>query len=167
MRAPTLLRAVTFALSLGATLSLAPRVAVAAAGDLDARWQTADRLACELAARTRDIPALERCTANLYAAAPRDGKTIEMQWALALARGQRHEARDLVTRARASALPSEGVDRMEDATNALLPEPPSTAARVVFVVFCTLLLAGAGLGTILALRRGGAPRQTSRWWPTT
>ena len=38
------------------------------------------KLVAFLAARTRDVPMLERCTANLYAAAPRDGKTIELEW---------------------------------------------------------------------------------------
>src|SRR4051794_25678368 len=93
------LRTLVLASVVVAVCAMIPRAAAAAPGDLDAQWLAADRLACELAARTRDVPALERCTANLYAAAPRDGKTVEMQWALALARGQGQEARRLVARA--------------------------------------------------------------------
>jgi hypothetical protein len=141
-------------------------MAAAATGSpLDGQWLAADRLACEQAARTRDVPALERCTANLYAVAPRDARTVELQWALALARGQATEARELVTRARTLDVPAEGVARMQDATDALLPEP-RPVARALFIIACLLCLGAAGVGTLVSVRRNDPSRPTPRWWPT-
>jgi hypothetical protein len=144
------------------TLWLAPGAAVAAPAPpppsgLDARWLGADRLACELAARARDVPMLERCTANLYAAAPRDAKTVELQWALALARGQGREARELVTRARALNLSEDGVWRMQDATEALLPEP-RRFPMVLFLVGSVLCLSAVARQIFM---RRATPRSMS------
>jgi hypothetical protein len=150
-----------------ALLTAAPQAAAApppAPSGLDAQWLAADRTACELAAHTRDVPMLERCAANLYAVAPRDGKTVELQWALALARGQVREARELVSRAR-DLLPQDSVDRMEKATDALLPEP-HPIARGLFIAFCVLCLGAAGVGTVASVRRQSGARPAPRWWPT-
>ena len=40
-------------------------------------------LRCEVDLRFKDIPALEACTAELAKMAPKDPKTISLQWALA------------------------------------------------------------------------------------
>jgi hypothetical protein len=156
MPAPVVFQSLTLALLLFSGSAVA---AAGPLGDLDARWLTADHLACELAARTRDVPMLQRCTANLYAIAPRDPKTVEMQWVLALARGQEAEARQLVARAHALALPADAVARMEHATHALLPpqrrRPISSALFLVAGVSC---LAAVGRQIFM---RSATPRSIS------
>jgi hypothetical protein len=135
-----------------------------ARADLDARWLTADRLACELAVRTRDLPMLERCTANLYAGAPRDPGTVQLQWALALTRGQTSEARELIERARTVGLPPEDVERMEEASAALLPDWADRVRgrELLTGVFATLV----GFGLFLAFRRPNPMRPPSTWRAT-
>ena len=76
-------------------------------------------LDCELGARVEGTERLERCTAALVTAAPQDPKTVYFQWALAVRRKDRDQARALVERARATGMPEAGVTRMAQATDEL------------------------------------------------
>ena len=78
-------------------------------------------LACELATRLAGTDRLERCTAALVAAAPTDPKTVYFQWALAIRREDRAQARALVDRARAAGMAEAGVTKMSQATDELSP----------------------------------------------
>jgi hypothetical protein len=82
---------------------------------------TGHHLACELATRLEGTDRLERCTAALVAAAPQDPKTVYFQWALAVRRKDRDQARTLVERARATGMGEAGVTKMRQATDELSP----------------------------------------------
>jgi hypothetical protein len=74
---------------------------------------------CQLGLRLEDIGRLERCTAGLVKEAPGDAKTISFQWALAIKKGERDQARALVARAQQAGVAPEGLARMREATEAL------------------------------------------------
>ena len=78
-------------------------------------------LACELATKLEGTERLEHCTAALVVAAPQDPKTVYFQWALAVRRKDRDQARALVERARATGMAEAGVTRMSQATDELSP----------------------------------------------
>jgi hypothetical protein len=77
------------------------------------------RLKCEVALRTHDVPALQACSTTLAAKAPKDAMTISFQWALALEQHDGARATELVALARKAGMAKEGIAKMEQATQRL------------------------------------------------
>lgn len=84
----------------------------AAANDLD----------CEVGLRLEDVKRLETCATALATAAPDDPRTLSHQWALAIARKDYGEARNVIALAKNTEMPSTAIEQMEAATAAA--EPP-------------------------------------------
>jgi len=76
-------------------------------------------LRCEVDLRYRDVPALEACTAELAQKAPKDPKTISLQWALAVERRDHASAESLLDSARGVGMGADSLARMEAATRAM------------------------------------------------
>ena len=76
-------------------------------------------LHCQVALRFNDFATLESCTNELAVKAPKDPRTISLQWALALEKHNRSEALALIDRARTAGMNSEGIAQMERATRAM------------------------------------------------
>jgi len=76
-------------------------------------------LSCDVALRFDDRAALEACTAELARRAPRDPKTVSLQWALALQKHDRGAALGLIDLARETGMSAEGLAKMEKATRAM------------------------------------------------
>ena len=76
-------------------------------------------LACQVALRFKDIPALESCTAELGKKAPNDPKTISLQWALAVEKRDRRTALTLLDRARSVGVSAAALAKMEAGTQAI------------------------------------------------
>ena len=74
------------------------------------------QMRCEAAVKTSDRKTMEACTAVLAKAAPNDPKTIVFQWSLAMMRGERDDARQLIDRARGAGLATEAIERMNNLT---------------------------------------------------
>lgn len=103
-------------------------------------------LACEVGARTSDVPTLEGCTKELAARDPNGPRTLSYEWSLAMARGKFDDAEALVARAGAAGVGADGVAGMEQATHA------ATAQRQKRVVWASL----AGVLLLAALGAAGA-----------
>jgi hypothetical protein len=71
---------------------------------------------CEAAVKMNDAAALKACTAVLATVAPDDRKTIVFQWSLAVMRGDRGEAGQLLGKAEKAGLPPDSLDRMSKVT---------------------------------------------------
>ena len=69
---------------------------------------------CAVAVKVKDQTAMEGCTAVLKKVAPNDPKTIVFLWSLAMMRGQRDDARNLLERAKLAGLATDSVARMTD-----------------------------------------------------
>jgi tetratricopeptide (TPR) repeat protein len=69
---------------------------------------------CEAGVKLKDEAAMAACTKVLAQAAPNDPKTIVFQWSLAMMRGKRDDARQLVDRAKTAGLTTDAIDRMND-----------------------------------------------------
>ena len=110
-------------------------------------------LSCDVALRFGDRPALEACTAELARRAPRDPKTVSLQWALALQKHDRGAALGLIDLARETGMNADGLAKMEKATRAMtlrwLGRMVAVAALVALVA--VLLVAG--------VRRAGGSRR--------
>jgi hypothetical protein len=102
------------------------------------------QLACEVAVHNHDVPGLETCTAALAKTAPNDAKTISYQWALAIEKRDRKQARDLIDRARAAGMAKEGLAKMEQATGSLGGFPRSA---LMWAVGVALALGIVAIGT--------------------
>lgn len=76
----------------------------------------ASHLRCEVAVKLKDVAMMETCTGALAKLAPDDPKTTVFRWSLALMKGQTAEAERLLMYARATGVPSEGIERMESVT---------------------------------------------------
>jgi tetratricopeptide (TPR) repeat protein len=117
---------------------------------------TPQQLRCEVAIRMHDVPALESCTKALVAVAPNDAGTISYQWALAMAKQDRSQARSLIDRAEKAGMAKEGLARMQQATRALggfsLPRP----ALIVVVGLLAAALGFVAVRRRLARARPGA-----------
>jgi len=74
---------------------------------------TAD-LRCEAAVKMNDAGALQACTKVLGAVAPDDRKTIVFQWSLAVMRGDRTEAAQLLAKAEKAGVAPESLARMSE-----------------------------------------------------
>lgn len=107
----------------------------------------AEQLQCELGLRLSDVSMLEECTAALSALSASDPKTISLQWAVAMQKGQTGRAAQLVDRARRAGLAPQDLRNMELATSAVSPgwRQLATDVRLLFLAF---LVGGA-----LLLRR--------------
>jgi tetratricopeptide (TPR) repeat protein len=112
---------------------------------------------CELAMHNSDVSLLQQCSGELAATAPNDPKTISFQWAAAMRAGNGAEARRLVQRARVNGMKPAGLQKMEEATDALdsgFGRRALKAGVVVVSVFGAVLLA------LVQWRRRG-PRQAA------
>ena len=110
-------------------------------------------LSCDVALRFNDRPALESCTAESARKAPKDPKTISLQWALAVQNHDRGAALGLIDRAREVGMSPDGLAMMERATRAMTLHRLGRMAAVAAIVALggALLLAG--------LRRAAANRR--------
>ncbi|MES1205399.1 MAG: hypothetical protein ABUS79_05630, partial [Pseudomonadota bacterium] len=70
-------------------------------------------LRCEMGVKENDVAAMETCTQVLRRLAPEDPKTVVFQWNLAVQKGQRAEAEQLLVRARKAGVVLENLARME------------------------------------------------------
>jgi hypothetical protein len=111
-------------------------------------------LRCDVALRFNDVPALEACSKELAAKAPKDPKTISFEWALALEKRDRGSALQLIDRARAVGMSGDGIARMERATRAM-------TLRRIGMLFVLIVAAGAAAFTIVRLRREVARRRVA------
>jgi hypothetical protein len=110
-------------------------------------------LRCEVDLRFKDLPALERCTAELLKLAPNDPKTVSLQWALAVEKRDRGTALTLVDRARSLGVNAAALAKMEQGTRAILHRQVERTALLIFA-------AGfVAAGLVLGRRRLGARRQ--------
>jgi hypothetical protein len=109
-------------------------------------------LRCEIALRFRDFAALEACTNELAAKAPKDPKTISLEWALALEKRDRGEALALIDRARGAGMTNDGLARMEKATRAM------TLRRLGMLAFVLVAMIGAAFA-LIRFRRGVSRRR--------
>ncbi len=105
-----------------------------------------DELECEVSVRTSNIAELRECTAALVARAPDDAKTIQYQWALAMAEGKLDAAEKIVARGRALGI---SVDNMQRAT---LTDVHERWWRSALAVLAVILVAGA-IGVLVRRRR--------------
>jgi tetratricopeptide (TPR) repeat protein len=96
-----------------------------------------DELECEVGARTFNVAELRECTAALAARAPNDAKTIQYEWALAMAEGKLDAAEKIVARARSRGI---SIDNMQRAT---LTDVHERWWRRGLVVLAAALLFGA------------------------
>lgn len=76
----------------------------------------AGHLRCEVGLKLKDVAMMENCTQALAKLAPNDPKTTVFRWSLAIMKGQTVEAERLLVYARATGVPSEGVERMLSVT---------------------------------------------------
>jgi hypothetical protein len=106
----------------------------------------ATMLRCEVALRFRDYTTLETCTNELATKAPKDPKTISLQWAVAIEKHDRGEALALIDRARGAGMSDDGLARMERATRAM------TLRRLGMLAFLLVVMAGAAFA-LLRFRR--------------
>ena len=97
-----------------------------------------------MALRFKDTPALEACTAELARKAPRDPKTVSLQWALALQRHDRGAALGLIDRARQAGMSPDGLAKMERATRAMTLRwfGKLVGGALAIALISTLLVAG-------------------------
>lgn len=110
---------------------------------------------CELATHNSDLALLQQCSGELAALAPDDPKTISFQWAAAMRAGNAAEAHRLVERARAMGMKPAGLQKMEQATDAL---DSGSGGRVVKAGVVVVTVFGAVLLALVLWRRRG-PRQ--------
>jgi tetratricopeptide (TPR) repeat protein len=116
----------------------------------------ADALDCDVGVRTSNAAELEACTGRLAASAPHDPATLSYQWALAMLKGDREGARDLVSEARRAGLLAERVTEME---RAMAGEARGLRLRRVALGVAVVCFLGA-LGFVLlrAARRRESPQ---------
>jgi hypothetical protein len=109
-------------------------------------------LDCEIGLRLEDVKRLDACASALATTAPDQPRTISYQWALALAQKNFGAARAAIERAKASAIPVEGLHRMEEAT--VRAEPLwRKVARDWRVISAGATLVGAALIALRMRRR--------------
>ncbi|HEY7376778.1 MAG TPA: hypothetical protein VIF57_31760 [Polyangia bacterium] len=103
-------------------------------------------LRCEAAIKMNDAAALAACTNVLAKAAPNDPKTVVFQWSLAVMRGDREQAANLLGRAEKMGLAAASLDRMSQVSVAghWWSAPGRGVVGVVIVV-----AAGALFGLLL------------------
>ena len=110
-------------------------------------------LRCDVALRFNDRPALESCTEELARKAPKDPKTISLQWALAVQNHDRGAALGLIDRAREVGMSPDGLAKMEKATRAMTLHRLGRMAAVAAIVALGGALLFAGLRRAAANRR--------------
>jgi tetratricopeptide (TPR) repeat protein len=107
----------------------------------------ASHLRCEVGVKEGDPRQLETCTGVLAKLAPNDPKTAIFQWTLAVQRGQRDRAGDILNRLKKLGLPQENLDRMEAVT---FPNGRSTWRWWALIAFAAI---GGGAVAIGVRRR--------------
>jgi len=110
----------------------------------------ASHLRCEVALKIKDVAMMETCTGALAKLAPDDPKTIVFRWSLAVMKGQTAEAARLLIYARATGVPTEGIERMESLTP---PVRGSTWLRAAIGAAVLIALAGLAATLVVAIRR--------------
>jgi hypothetical protein len=106
------------------------------------------QLRCDIAVRELDDNRLRECTGVLHTFAPSDPKTLGYEWVLALRQQDFSAARDVIARAKQSAMPSGAVRAMQRATEQA--SSPWLRARHALQARSSLVL-GAALGLLLAV----------------
>jgi tetratricopeptide (TPR) repeat protein len=81
----------------------------------------ANQLQCRLGEKLGDALRLEQCSTVLAQVAPKDPGTIASLWSLAVLRGERARAQELLTRARQFGLPASELERMQRVSAGLAP----------------------------------------------
>jgi hypothetical protein len=104
------------------------------------------QMRCESGVKLKDEAAMVACTAVLAKEAPNDPKTIVFEWSLAMMRGKRDDARQLVARAKTAGLTADAIDRMND----LMSRTRWSSSRLIGV---GALAAAAAVLLFLVLRR--------------
>jgi hypothetical protein len=111
-------------------------------------------LHCQVALRFNDFATLESCANDLAVKAPKDPRTISLQWALALEKHDRSDALALIDRARTVGMNSEGIAQMERATRAM------TVRRTGFLFgLVATMMAAVIVFVFVRLRRETARRR--------
>lgn len=111
-------------------------------------------LHCQVALRFNDFATLESCTKELAVKAPKDPRTISLQWALALEQHDRSEAMDLIDRARTAGMNSDGIAQMERATRAMSGRRTGLLVGLVVAAMSALIAL-----IFMRLRRDSARRR--------
>jgi hypothetical protein len=115
--------------------------------------QLASELQCEVGARIEDTQRLEECTTALAAVAPDDARTLSYQWALALARKDFAQARDVIAHAKNTAMPPEGIQHMEDVTRAAEPMWRKAVRDWRVPAGASIVVAAAAIALVVSRRR--------------
>jgi len=115
-----------------------------------------DELDCRIGVRLWDVHRLEPCTAALVAARPDHANTVYFQWALAVARGQGQEARQLLERARSMPVDADDLQYMEQETAKLATRWKSHLGIAVGLL--VMVVSGAGLLYLSRRRPPKAPK---------
>jgi tetratricopeptide (TPR) repeat protein len=113
------------------------------------------QMQCDLALQISDLPLLESCTSALAVLAPKNPRTVTFQWSLAVRKGDRPLAQQLVQRGRALGIKDEGIAKMEQATAAMSAAHLSPRWRWPLLGLGTACLAGAA-ALLLSRRRAAA-----------
>jgi hypothetical protein len=108
----------------------------------------ASHLRCQVGVKEGDPRLLETCTSVLGRLAPDDPKTAVFQWTLAVQRGQRDRAAELLKRLKKLGMPQENLERMEAVT---FPGGQRGGWQLWLLMGFVVLTAGSAL--IVGLRR--------------
>jgi len=114
----------------------------------------AARLDCDIAVKVRDAARLKRCISVISESAANDPRTVTYQWSLAMIEHRFSDARDLIIRAKAARMTSEGLTQMEKETSAELRRWYLLQALTAIGVIALVALAGVFM---VRRRRAGAP----------
>ena len=123
--------------------------------------EPAANVECDLALRTDDYKRLENCVRVLHAVATNDPKTLSFAWTLALHRGDIAEAQRLVAEAKKTAMKPEGIQTMEQVTQAEARLPRRLARNWITLLGGSLAALGLGVGLIIASKRRSQPLASS------
>ena len=110
----------------------------------------ADEWECEVGIRTQSVAQLEECTAALGAKAPDAPDTLFYQWTLAMQKDQPAEAERILGRARATAMPPDTIEHLENRTKAAVARH---RRNVGLGILASLLALVAAAALFVLLRR--------------
>jgi hypothetical protein len=110
-------------------------------------------LGCEVAVRFDDFATAKSCADELAKVAPKDQRTITLQWALAVHNNDRSAAMNLMARAKEAGMSQAGLARMQAGSRAL------NRRWMQHLVLLTIAVALVGAGVWFTLRRLSGRRQ--------
>jgi hypothetical protein len=110
-------------------------------------------LRCDVALRFNDWPALDACATKLAETAPNDPKTVSLQWALAIHKGDRGMAIGLIDRARETGMSPDGLAKMQRRTRAMTLRHLGSVTALAVIAALVAALAIAGLRRAATSRR--------------